>query len=123
GGENLLMRYYKPNGYLYLALNKDYSNYLNAGGLYDKSVLIALRCAEGACAWRVGGSGGWKNASVGAISAVNPLLLVGADPRHYADSVGNTAALFWVYGDALTDQEISANFQYAGAALAARGHT
>jgi hypothetical protein len=119
---NVILRYYQPNGYLYLAINGNTANYFNAGSLLNKNVMVALRCAGGACTWSVGGAGAWINANEGSTSAPNPLLQVGADPHRWSPASGNTSALFWVYGDALTDQEVAANFQSAGAALAARGH-
>ena len=118
---NVQLAYYKPNGYLYLTVNGGGANLFNAKSLLDKNVLIAVRCAGGSCAWRVGGAGAWRNSVVGTALASTPLLQVGADANRWAPLVNTASALFWVYGASLTDAEIDANFQFAGATLAARG--
>ncbi|MEZ5366310.1 MAG: Ig-like domain-containing protein [Bryobacterales bacterium] len=111
--------YYQPNGYLYLNVN-GYGSAFNAGSLFGKNVMVALRCASGICSWRVGADT-WKNAAVGTTVDPSPLLLVGSDYQHYRPFTNNVSSLFWVYGDALTDAEVDANFQYAGSTLASRG--
>jgi hypothetical protein len=118
--KNLQLAYYKPNGYLYLTLNGRNVN-VNANALVDKNVMIAVRCSGGSCAWRVGGAGVWRSGLVGTAVASSPLLQVGADANRWAPLVNATSALYWVYGASLTDAEINANFQFAGATLGARG--
>ena len=61
------------------------------------------------------------NANPGAGIATAPVLQIGGDFRHYAPMGNSASALFWVYGDALTDEEIDANLDYAGATLNSRG--
>ena len=117
---NVQLRYYQPNGYMYLYLNGKFAGLYNATSLLGKVIMISLRCSGGSCEWRVGGSGPWSNAAVGTAVEANPLLVVGADRPHWQPHVNNTSSLFWVYGDALTDPEVDANFQYAGGTLNSR---
>jgi hypothetical protein len=118
---NVVLRYYQPNGYLYLTLNNQAANYYNAGALLGKVVMITVRCAAAACSWRVGGAGAWINGNIGSSVDLNPLLQVGSDFNHWIPLANSVSSLFWVYGASLTNAEVDANFQYAGAALNARG--
>ena len=121
GRDNVMLRYYQPNGYLYLTVNDKSAGLYNASSLLGKIVMISLRCSGGSCAWRVGDSGSWLSAAPGTAVATNPRLRVGAGAFGWMPHINNTSAMFWVYGDALTDQEIEANFDFAGSALSGRG--
>ena len=118
---NVDLRYYHPNGYLYLKVNGNVSA-VYAGSLLNKVIMVTLRCSGGACSWRVGGSSQpWMNVNPGSKVAAAPLLQVGADFYRWAPLVNSASALFWVYNDDLTDSEVNANFDYAGSVVNARG--
>ena len=121
GRDNVMLRYYQPSGYLYLTVNDKSAGLYNAASLLGKIVMISLRCSGGSCSWRVGDAGSWLSASPGTAVASNPRLRVGAGTFGWMPHINNTSAMFWVYGDALTDQEIEANFDFAGSTLNNRG--
>ncbi len=100
-----------------------YSNYISYSAYLDKTIMLTVRSSNGGTTvqGRIG-TGSWQTlSSIGPWN--NPVqgMRFGIDYNGAYTSTTLTESLMWVYSDDLTDAEVAANFNWAGAEIAARG--
>jgi hypothetical protein len=91
--------------------------------LVGETVMITMRISGGGATrqFRIG-TGSWQTLSyVGTYNYVGSGMLMGVDYLAAKTNTNLTNSLMWVYSDDLSDAELTANFDYAGAEIASRG--